>query len=134
MPAYSFQKQFVPFIESGEKTHTIRGKRKNRPQRGQPFYAYYAMRTKQCRKIFESVITKVQHITIRDHDMVGGDFTALYGLPLVTIDGCELDRSELEALARRDGFKDAADFWKFFQGTHTTTFVGDMIHWKPVSK
>jgi hypothetical protein len=27
VPAYSFQKQFVPFVESGEKTHTIRGKR-----------------------------------------------------------------------------------------------------------
>jgi hypothetical protein len=70
MPAYSFQKQFVPRIESGDKTHTIRGKRKNRPRPGQTFYGYYAMRTKQCRKLIQSVITRVQDIVIEQGERV----------------------------------------------------------------
>lgn len=129
MPAYSFQKQFVSAIERGDKTHTIRAKRKARPAAGQRCVGYYAMRTKQCRKLFEAVITRVQDITISDHDMIGGDFMALYGLPLVIIDGDELDRTELEALAKRDGFVNAHDFWKFWQSTHSIPFRGDIIHW-----
>lgn len=132
MPAFSFKKQFVPFVESGEKTHTIRAKRKNRPRPGQAFYAYYGMRTKQCRKLLQSTITRVQDIRISDHEMVGGDFTALRGLPLVTVDGIELDRSELEQLAKRDGFRDAAHFWNFWSDGDLP-FRGDIIHWKRVS-
>lgn len=132
MPAYSFQEQFVPFIESGAKTHTIRGRRKHTPRPGQKFYGYVGMRTKKCRKIIESVITRVQEIRIGDHAMVGGDFTALRGLPLVTIDGNELDRTELEQLAKRDGFKDAAAFWKFWQKKHDLPFHGHIIHWRKV--
>src|SRR5271170_7503724 len=111
MPAYSFQKRFVPKVESGEKTHTIRGKRKNRPKPGQPFYGYYAMRTKQCRKLVESTITRVQDITIEQGKRIC-DIEAREGMhvywnvPKITIDGEVLARDEAEALARRDGFQD----------------------------
>jgi hypothetical protein len=102
MPAYSFQKQFVPFVESGEKTHTIRGKRKYPPKPGQPFYGYYAMRTKQCRKLIESKITRVGEIWILEHERRieyrdGNHF--IFDYPKITIDGefladDEMDRSE----------------------------------------
>lgn len=122
MPAYSFQKQFVPFVESGAKTHTIRGKRKARPRPGQTFYAYYGMRTKQCRKLLESVITSVQDITIEI-----GEF----GLE-IALDGERLSPDEIVALAKRDGFSSAEDMEVFWGGRFP--FSGDIIHWKPVVK
>jgi hypothetical protein len=117
MPAYSFQKQFVPFVESGEKTHTIRGKRKNRPKPGQTFYGYYAMRTKQCRKLIQSTITRVQDIEI-----ILGPF----GME-ITIDDERLSPDEIVALARRDGFDSASSMEKFWNGRYP--FSGDLIHW-----
>lgn len=122
MPAYSFQKQFVSFVESGEKTHTIRGKRKNRPQPGQTFYAYYAMRTKQCRKLLQSTITKVLDIII-DED--------IHGARYITVEGCTLSPDECETLARRYGFEDFTTMMLFWP-EERLPFEGDIIHWKPV--
>lgn len=134
MPAYSFQKQFVAPVESGAKTHTIRGKRKHQPKPGQPFYGYYAMRTKQCRKIIQSVTTRVQDIRIergeRIEDRNARDGLIVYwNVPIITIDGERLALDEAEALARRDGFSDLlemSDFWP----PKRLPFTGDIIHWK----
>jgi hypothetical protein len=129
VPAYSFQKQFVPFVESGAKTHTIRGKRKARPQPGQTFYGYYAMRTKQCRKIIHSTITKVQDISI---ELVrAGAFARNYHR--ITIDGEVLSLDEMAALARQDGFHDLSAMMEFWPATRLP-FHGDIIHWKPVAR
>ena len=139
MPAYSFQKQFVPFVESGAKTHTIRGKRKARPKPGQPFYGYYAMRTKQCRKLIESTITRVQDIRIEAGERVFDEtvraaegLNVWWTVPNITIDGEVLARDEAEALAVRDGFRDLlemSDFWP----PERLPFEGDIIHWRPVA-
>jgi len=139
MPAYSFQTQFVPAIESGLKTHTIRAKRKARPRAGQPFYAYHAMRTKQCRKLLESSITRVGDIWIVDSgrrfkgfdEAVNGRH--LFGIyPQIEIDGERLADDEMEQLAINDGFLSLwhmSGFWDL-----NTRFNGDMIHWRPVGK
>lgn len=132
MPAYSFQKQFVPFVESGDKTHTIRGKRKNRPQPGQTFYGYYAMRTKQCRKLIQSTITRVQYIRIEVAslycDYIDGEHVILTH-PRIVIDGEELAEDEMEALARKDGFSDLRAMMMFWP-KEVLPFSGDIIHWR----
>lgn len=136
MPAYSFQKQFVEPVETGAKTHTIRGKRKNRPKPGQTFYGYYAMRTKQCRKLLQSVITRVQDIKIEVAslypDYIDGDHVILTN-PRITIDGEELAEDEMETLARRDGFSDLRAMMMFWP-KDVLPFTGDIIHWLPVVK
>lgn len=132
MPAFSFQKQFVPFVESGEKTHTIRAKRKNRPRPGQPFYAYFGLRTKQCRKILESVITKVEDIQIleasRYCDYISGEHVILIH-PQIMIEGESLAQDEMQALAKRDGFADLKDMMMFWP-LNSLPFSGDLIHWR----
>jgi hypothetical protein len=86
MPAYSFKRQFVGAVEAGDKLHTIRGKRKARPKAGQRFVAYYGMRTRQCRKLLDSVITKVQDIRIEHSNLqLPGFWSGLY--PRITVDG-----------------------------------------------
>jgi hypothetical protein len=139
MPAYSFKAQFVVPVETGTKNHTIRNKRKARPQPGQRFVGYYGMRTKQCRKLIESVITRVQDIRIEAGERVfDKTVRAVEGMdvwwtiPKITIDGEVLARDEAEALAVRDGFKDLlemSDFWP----PERLPFTGDIIHWKPVT-
>jgi hypothetical protein len=136
MPAYSFRKQFVQFVESGAKTHTIRGKRKSRPKPGQPFYGYYGMRTKGCRKLIQSVITRVQDIRIEQGKRIcdtevrkAEGLNVHWNIPKITIDGEVLARDEAEALAVRDGFRDLlemSDFWP----PERLPFDGDIIHWK----
>lgn len=132
MPAYSFQKQFVPAIERGDKTHTIRGKRKNRPRPGQPFYGYYAQRTKQCRKIVDSTITCVQDILIEEFERRveyrdGNHY--FFDYPKITIDDDALADDEMEALARRDGFADLFAMMQFWP-VGRRPFDGDLIHWR----
>jgi hypothetical protein len=124
MPAYSFQKQFVRPVETGEKTHTIRGKRKNRPKPGQTFYGYYAMRTKQCRKLIQSTITRVQDITIEL--VLAGPHERNHHR--ITVDGEVLAPDEMQALAVRDGFASLAHMMQFWVGR--LPFSGDIIHWK----
>lgn len=124
MPAYSFQKQFVPFIERGEKTHTIRGKRKHRPQPGQKFYGYYAMRTNQYRKVIQSVITRVQDIRI---ELIRGPIH-VRNVHRITVDGEILAADEMNALAVRDGFTDLKHMMSFWDGR--LPFEGDIIHWR----
>jgi uncharacterized protein YqfB (UPF0267 family) len=122
MPAYSFQERFVPKVESGEKTHTIRGKRKARRKPGQRFVGYYAQRTKQCRKLVESVITRVQDIFMfvnRDGDV------------MVDVDGERIALDECESLAVRDGFESWEEMKSFWVGRYP--FDGDLIHWRPPS-
>ncbi len=119
MPAYSFQMQFCGPVERGEKTHTIRGKRKARPKPGQRFVGYFGMRTKACRKLIESTIARVQDVFMSQ----GRD-----GVVKVDLDGERLSPDQCEALARRDGFPDWATMQQFWVGRYP--FSGDMIHWK----
>jgi hypothetical protein len=132
MPAYSFQKQFCGPVERGDKTHTIRGKRKHRPKPGQPFYGYYAMRTKQCRKLIESTITRVQDILIEEFERRieysdGNQY--FFDYPKITIDGEVLADDEMETLARADGFEDLFAMMLFWP-IERRPFDGDIVHWK----
>jgi hypothetical protein len=135
MPAFSFQKQFVPLVESGAKTHTIRGKRKNPPKPGEPFYGYYGMRTKQCRKLIQSTITRVQDITIEDSGRRFHEVMPIvrnmrvFGIyPRMTVDGEVLADDEMDTLAFRDGFTSLWDMMGFWDGR--LPFKGDLIHWR----
>jgi hypothetical protein len=118
MAAYSFKKQFIPYILDGSKTHTIRGKRKHPDKPGATFYGYYGMRTKQCRKLIEAPVLRLEDIRMER--------------ARIWIDSEELDRAEKNTLAWRDGFREGLfdqmlSFWIANHGT--TDFHGDLIHW-----
>jgi hypothetical protein len=135
MPAYSFQLQFCEPVETGRKTHTIRGKRKHRPKPGQTFYGYYAMRTKQCRKLVQSPITRVQDIVIEDSGRrfqqvmpIVRDMRVFGIYPRMIVDGEVLADDEMDCLAVRDGFRSLWDMMAFWDGR--LPFNGDIIHWR----
>lgn len=56
MVAYSFNKGFVPSIESGRKRQTIRAPRRRHVRIGEQLQLYTGMRTKACRLIRDDVV------------------------------------------------------------------------------
>lgn len=116
MGIYNFQERFVPFIVSGEKTHTIRAVRANPDKPGNTLHLYTGLRHKGARLLARVPCVKVEEIRIR-----AGDFA-------VFIDGQLLDHTESEQLARRDGFTSFQDMMNFWDGR--LPFKGHIIYWR----
>jgi hypothetical protein len=127
MSAYNFKEQFVEPILSKAKLHTIRRLRRDgrKPRVGERFIAYYGLRSIHTRRLFESVITKVEIIRIDWHP----DGLAIY------VNRRLLNASATRALARRDGFAGVAEmrsFWIKQNGLSAENpFCGHIIHWSP---
>lgn len=117
MPALNFQKRFAPKVESGEKRHSIRAKRKDGrdPKKGQSLYLYTGMRTKSCRMLRVEICLDSLPITINRSDVVVG--------------GRLLNRVEEYDLAVADGFDSVADFREFFLPSYREEFEGYLIEW-----
>ncbi len=123
MPAFNFQKQFAPAVEAGDKTQTIRAKRKDgrRPEPGQTAYLYTGMRTKACRKLREGSIWDVSNIMIGHRGCLinyneDGEF------PIN-------EQYELNMFAQADGFESWEAMRDWFDKTHGLPFEGDLIKW-----
>lgn len=118
MPSLSFQKRFVPRVESGEKLHSIRPRRKNPGQwmPGKTVHLFYAMRTKHCRRLGIGRITELRDVVIcHTH---------------VEIDGARItEEADLDAFARADGFESWADFIPFFSEFYGLPWEGSLIKW-----
>lgn len=114
MGIYNFQPRFVPLIESGAKTHTIRATRRHPDTPGKMLHLYTGLRQRGARLIKRAKCTHVQSIRIT-------------GRQQVFIDGVKLGRDECEVLARLDGFPNFDQMMQFWNGRRP--FVGQVIHW-----
>jgi hypothetical protein len=122
MGLYNFQARFVAKILSGEKQHTIRATRANPDKPGNMLHLYTGLRQKGAKLLMRAPCVKVEEIEIKD-GAFGDEHHAL-----IAIDGVKLDRSEKEALARRDGFTDLEQMIQFWRGR--LPFKGHIIHWR----
>ena len=121
MPAYNFQKQFMPMILSGRKPHTIRRRRKHPTNVGDLLSLYTGMRTKSCVKIADVICVKVTPINF-------------YPEHQILLDGQYMTTDEIEKLAQADGFDSVNMFFKFFEEHYTIpTFGFEIIEWNPTS-
>lgn len=103
MPLCGFQKQFVPMILDGSKSHTIRRRRKRPTKAGDVLYLYTGLRTKQCQFVMQDTCKKVVPIAI------------IPDIGQVRLDGRLLPLNEMMHFAVRDGFANYMDFFKFFE-------------------
>jgi len=125
MGLYNFQPRFVPYVEEGSKTHTIRAARKTQDKAGNTVHLYTGLRRKGARLLLRAKCTRVQSITVtRDGDVI--------------IDGTPLSADERDLFFWGDGFrpKDSSQsnprgafrmamrFWK-----DQLPFTGHIIHW-----
>lgn len=153
MVAYSFQKQFVPAIRSGQKRQTIRADRKRHARPGEALQLYAGMRTKGCFKIIDDpVCERVDDIRIdlRSLDSVtpaaetNEAIMALLRDVSVEVNGAPVLGDDLDILARADGFGTWSfirskepmlpfvammSFWMFEHGA--IDFRGALIRWEP---
>lgn len=117
MALLNFKKQFVPKIESGEKTHTIRATRKTPIRAGETLHLYTGLRQKGTRLLMRVPCTRVQPIrieTVRDG-------------AVMAIDGQWYTQSECQQVAIRDGFANWDEMVAFF--ADRLPFTGQIIHW-----
>ena len=126
MGLYNFKKQFVPFILSGEKRHTIRATRTNPDKPGNTLYLYTGLRTKNTKLIKVAECVKIENIDIfKTRDKAGDTIYKVW------IDENELSPSECEQLARRDGFSCFHEMMKFWtEPKNRLPFAGQVVHWK----
>lgn len=114
MGLYNFQSRFVPMVESGTKTHTIRAMRRFPDVPGKTLHLYTGLRQRGARLLKRARCTAVQAITITDRQRVA-------------VDGVWLSADECDALARSDGFSDFAGMMRFWHGR--LPFFGQIVHW-----
>lgn len=121
-----FKSRFVPFVEDGSKTHTIRAYSARRPfEPGDTCHCFANVRIKEMRLIGAWPCLKTEEIEIYSFD--GGN-----GGLVVVINGVTLDPQETELFFWRDGFRPesgrpsrmAAKFWE-----GRLPFRGQIIHW-----
>jgi len=119
MPSLSFQKRFADRVERGEKTHSIRSRRK-RPAEwalGKTVHLFTAMRTRSCRRLGSGTIIDVVDITITESGIyLDEQFIR--------------DRVWLDSFAVQDGFADWHDFLAFFSANYALPWSGSMIKWR----
>lgn len=118
MPAYNFQRQFVPMILDLSKPHTIRRRRAKRPTvPGDMLSLYTGMRTKQCILIAVAKCVRVDAINI-------------YPGRKVMHNDIWLSGEDIELLAKRDGFENKDKFFEFFENHYALpTSDFEMIWW-----
>lgn len=124
MSTVGFKDRFVPKVESGEKTHTIRGRRRD-IRVGTRLDLYARPRQKGMRLIFRVPCTKIEEIRLEYRAGTGS-----CELPHVVIQGIDLSPTEVEAFARRDGFDDFADMVRWWNDTRDIPFQGCIYHWR----
>jgi len=130
MGLYNFKARFVPLIESGAKTHTIRELRKYPSKAGDALYLYEGLRTKCARRILVTECIAVQPIEVYRRIAAAVDVPAVIEFG-VRIAGQDLAGDEIEAFARRDGFRNFDEmigFWR--EQKRRFPWHGHVIHWR----
>lgn len=120
MPAYNFQKQFAPLVESGQKCQTIRKTNKG-AKVGDTAYLYYGQRTKQCRKLGEGTITEIRSITIL--------CTGLQQAIGAWVGNIWYEDRALNCLAQDDGFESGEAMVAWFADLYGLPFHGYLHKW-----
>lgn len=132
-----FQAQFVPKVQDGTKTTTIRPLPKlleGWPKPGDTLDARYwtgkPYRSKQA-SILTAKIAKVRLVEIRHQSIRYAD-EEVHG----ALSWSEFHRSghnQLERIAQGDGFSDWSAMREWFQSTHSLPFTGVLIEWEVAS-
>lgn len=132
-----FARRFVPFVEDGSKTHTIRAMRRHAPRVGELCHCYANPRQKSMRLIGRFPCVRVQEIQITETPPLGLLRPAL----VISIDGEHLSFAEASEFAYRDGFRtggrnaalsEMLAHWRSLHGAPHFPLHGHLIHWRRV--
>ena len=119
MPLLGYQKRFAELVETGQKLQTIRGKRMRPIKKGDPLFHHTGLRTKNCRKLGESICSGTADVCID-------------GRGQLWIQGEVVMGESREAFAKADGFKGWEEMLLWMQRTHGLPFLGQVIMWSEI--
>lgn len=120
MPAYNFMQIWEPKILDRSKFTTIRRRRKRQTRPGDVLALYVGQRTKSCRLVGRAPCVKVTPIVIYPFEMN------------LKLEGALMTVGKSLEVARRDGFKDLASFYEFFQRYERAALEDfEIIQWDP---
>jgi len=131
-----FKKQFIEPIQIGTKVFTLRKRRKVRPKIGETIHMYSGLRTKNTTFIGnKEKLVSIQNVRILikvDHHDPYGD---THYIVRIFVDRRRLRFGEIIDFIRFDGFKDVAEFIKYWltdekgkRKTRTGALM-ELYHW-----
>lgn len=131
MVALNFKAEFADDVEEGRKTRSIRAPRKDGrvPKKDEPAHLFTGMRTKTCRKLALSVVTRVRPVEI-DHTGVKIEGRPLYAGDAPAYQGGPDPEHYDGDFARADGFNTFTDMVEWFSKVHGLPFTGFLIEWR----
>jgi hypothetical protein len=119
MVAYNFQERFAADVQQGIKVQTIRAERKNgHAKPGDRVQLYAGMRTSKCRKLVDPDPVCIAAVPVVV-DEVG-----------ISLGGEQFDWSEVEVLAKADGFENCVQMAEWFRSNHDMPMTGVLIKWE----
>jgi hypothetical protein len=125
MPALNFT-VFIDQVIDGTKSHTIRELRKRPFKVCDDLSFFTGMRTTKCRRLRPNMLcTAASRITINAYSR----FVYIHAGSRFYPEG-ELNRTQIDELAKRDGFDDADSFFRFFSRGNLN-FRGQLVEWLP---
>jgi hypothetical protein len=127
MVAYSFKMRFAAPFLAGVKAQTIRAERAGRSRHARPgemVQLYTGMRTRQCTKLGECQCIAVWPIELHLRDGI-----------VFANDGWIWTEDDLDAFARRDGFRNWSEMAAFWAAEYpgVDVFEGVLIRWQPLA-
>ena len=131
MPAYNFQTRFADLVQSGKKRQTIRQANRG-AYPGATAYLFTGQRTKQCRKLGEGRVTGVWPIEIGRH-ACGEPYASILYSKLEyknIVPSSHLVHSDLDKLAKEDGFTTGEEMVTWFEARYGLPFSGFLHQWE----
>lgn len=116
MVSFSFQPEFVPLIENGQKIQTIRKTR--RCDDGDKMHLYTGLRTKQCKLIAIKKAVAVENVIIEPRGIIVGT------PPCMML----LDPINSDMFAMRDGFLNFMRLYDWFLNQYQQEVFHGFVH------
>jgi hypothetical protein len=116
----SSRKDFIDAVANGSKHFTIRQLRKNPIKKGEALQLYTGLRTKQVKKLRDTVCKNVWDIKIENKK---AEF-------LFLLDGKQLTTKQVKDISNKIGFDSVEEWIEYFKEKYKFPFKGQLIEWE----
>jgi hypothetical protein len=114
------REDFIDAVADGSKHFTIRQLRKNPIKKEEPLQLYTGLRTKQARKLRDTICKNVWDIKIENKK---NEF-------LFWLDNEHLSSKEVKDISKKIGFESVEKWLDYFKEKYKFPFKGQLIEWE----
>jgi hypothetical protein len=114
------REDFIDAVANGSKHFTIRQLRKNPIKKGETLQLYTGLRTKQAKKLKDTICKNVWDIKIENKK---NEF-------LFWLEGKELTTKKVKDISNKIGFDSVEEWIEYFKEKYKFPFKGQLIEWE----